>query len=95
MNGNTLGGIFIIIYGVLLIGGVDYYLRPKIISKGSEIHPLTAMVGVFGGLKFFGFTGILIGPMVAALFMTMFEFFHSDYLKDASVNTDKRKKAKK
>lgn len=77
---NIFGGVFLIVFGIVVIGGVDYFLRPTIISKGSSIHPLTAMIGVFGGLKLFGFAGIVIGPMIAALFMTFLSFYHEDYM---------------
>ncbi len=86
-NDNALGGIFLIAYGLIIVGGVDYLLRPKIISGGSEIHPLTAMIGVFGGLKLFGFTGIIIGPTIAALFVALISFYYEDYVKS---NTKKK-----
>ncbi|MFH0869827.1 MAG: AI-2E family transporter [archaeon] len=86
----VVNGVFLIIFGLLLVGGIDYFLRPTIISKGSSIHPLTAMIGVFGGLKLFGFPGIVIGPMIAALFMALFSFYHEDYMKDTGVGKSNR-----
>lgn len=79
-------GFFLIIFGIVFIGGIDYFLRPTIISKGSSIHPLTAMIGAFGGLKLFGFPGIVIGPMIAALFMALFSFYYEDYMNDKKKN---------
>jgi predicted PurR-regulated permease PerM len=38
------------------------------------------MIGVFGGLKLFGFPGIVIGPMIAALFIALLSFYHEDYM---------------
>lgn len=80
-NHNALGGVFLLVYGLLVVGGIDYFLRPRIISSGSKIHPLTALIGVFGGLKLFGFTGIIIGPTIVALFVALISFYYEDYMK--------------
>jgi len=95
---NALGGVFLLVYGLAVVGGIDYMLRPKIISGGSEIHPLTALIGVFGGLKLFGFTGIIIGPTIAALFVALVSFYYEDYLKantKKKVLSDNKKKRNK
>jgi len=81
INHNVLGGIFILVYSFLVVTGIDNLLRPKIISGKAKIHPIVALVGVLGGLKVFGLFGIIIGPVIAALFITMAEFFYEDYVK--------------
>lgn len=80
-NSNILGGIFLLVYGFFIVAGVDNLLRPRIISGKGRIHPVVALVGVLGGLKVFGFIGIIIGPLIAALFIAMAEFFYEDYVK--------------
>jgi len=81
INKDILGGIFILVYGVIVVSGVNAMLSPLIISEGGKIHPIVALIGVLGGLKVFGLIGIIIGPIIAALFMTMAEFFYKDYVK--------------
>ncbi|MBU1198617.1 MAG: AI-2E family transporter [Nanoarchaeota archaeon] len=79
-NSNYLGGIFLLIYGFFIVSGVDNILRPKIISGKGRIHPIVALIGVLGGLKVFGFLGIIIGPLIAALFITLVGFYYEDYV---------------
>jgi len=87
-NNNLLGGIFILIYGVIVILGVDSLLRPKLVSGGARMHPITALIGLLGGMKLFGFLGIVLGPVLAALFITMAEFFYQDYIQNPDAPKD-------
>jgi predicted PurR-regulated permease PerM len=80
-NHNVLGGIFILVYSFFVVAGIDNFLKPKIISGKAKIHPIVALIGVLGGLKVFGLFGMIIGPVIAALFITMAEFFYEDYVK--------------
>lgn len=82
INHNVLGGIFIFVFGFFMVAGIDNFLKPKIISGKANIHPIVALIGVLGGLKVFGLFGMIIGPVIAALFITMAEFFYEDYLKE-------------
>ena len=81
VQGNIVGGIFLLVYGFFIVGGIDNLLKPKIISGKGKIHPIVALIGVLGGLKLFGFIGIIIGPLIAALFIAMVEFYYEDYVK--------------
>jgi predicted PurR-regulated permease PerM len=82
INHNVLGGIFIFVFGFFMVAGIDNFLKPKIISGKAKIHPIIALIGVLGGLKVFGLFGMIIGPVIAALFITMAEFFYEDYVKN-------------
>jgi predicted PurR-regulated permease PerM len=79
-------GIFLLIYGVLAIGGIDYLLRPKLVSGKSGIHPVTALIGAFGGLKLFGFPGLIIGPLIAATLEVLITFQYEDYSSIGSIS---------
>ena len=80
-EGNIIWGIFLLVYGFFIVAGIDNIIRPRIISGKGKIHPIVALIGIIGGLKVFGFLGIIIGPLIAALFITMAEFFYEDYVK--------------
>ena len=82
INHNVLGGVFIFAFGFFMIAGIDNFLKPKIISGKAKIHPIIALIGVLGGLKVFGLFGMIIGPVIAALFITTAEFFYEDYVKN-------------
>jgi predicted PurR-regulated permease PerM len=54
-------------YGLLIIGGVDNFLKPYLISRGSRMPFLLVFFGVIGGVMTFGILGIFLGPMLLAL----------------------------
>ncbi len=72
---NYVAGIGILIYGVVLIMNIDNVLKPKLISEKAQIHPVVIIVGVLGGLSVFGFSGIILGPLILGLLITMLRFY--------------------
>jgi predicted PurR-regulated permease PerM len=66
-QGNTGWGIFMLIWGALLISGVDNVVRPMLISRGSSLPFLLVFLGVLGGVIAFGFVGMFIGPTLLAV----------------------------
>lgn len=64
-------GIFLIVYGALLLSLLESLLRPKVIGKKANIHPVIALVGIIGGVYTFGVIGFVIGPIILALFATI------------------------
>ena len=66
-QGNLYAGIGILVYGIILTIAVEFFLKNRIIVHKSRVHPLLVLLGVFGGLKFLGFVGIIIGPLVLGL----------------------------
>jgi predicted PurR-regulated permease PerM len=67
MQGNTGWGIFMLVWGALLISGVDNVVRPMLISRGSSLPFLLTLLGVLGGVLAFGFVGMFIGPTLLAV----------------------------
>jgi predicted PurR-regulated permease PerM len=66
-QGRTGWGIFMIVWGVLVISSVDNVVRPLLISRGSSLPFLLTLLGVLGGVLAFGFVGIFIGPTLLAV----------------------------
>ncbi|WP_426111995.1 AI-2E family transporter [Massilia sp. PWRC2] len=60
-------GIFMLVWGVLLISGVDNVVRPMLISRGTTLPFLLTFLGVLGGVVAFGFVGLFIGPTLLAI----------------------------
>jgi predicted PurR-regulated permease PerM len=68
LPGGTMQGILILIYGSLMLTIVpDFYIRPKLVRRDADIHPLLILLGFFGGPFVMGFKGIIIGPLVLGL----------------------------
>jgi predicted PurR-regulated permease PerM len=66
-------GLFLIIWGVVVVSGVDNVLRPYLISRGSRLPLVLVLFGVLGGLIAFGFLGIFLGPTLLALGYVLFQ----------------------
>lgn len=52
---------------------VDNIVRPIVLKGGANLHPLIALLGLFGGLAFFGFSGVFIGPVIVGMFVVSVE----------------------
>lgn len=64
-------GIFLVIWSMTAISGIDNIVRPYFISLGSNLPLLLVLLGVLGGIIAFGFIGIFIGPTLLALAYTL------------------------
>jgi predicted PurR-regulated permease PerM len=66
-TGQVGWGIFMLVWGALLISSVDNVVRPMLISRGSSLPFLLTLLGVLGGVIAFGFVGMFIGPTLLAV----------------------------
>jgi predicted PurR-regulated permease PerM len=72
--GRTGAGVFLLVWGTLIVGLADNLLRPLLISGRSEVPTLAVFVGVLGGLAAFGMVGMFLGPLVISLVVAMVRF---------------------
>jgi predicted PurR-regulated permease PerM len=83
VQGSVAGGIGLIVFCGLVVGSLDNVLRPILVGKDTKMHELMIFFGTLGGIMMFGITGIFIGPLIASLFITIWELYgiaFSDYL---------------
>lgn len=66
-QGSTGWGVFMVVWGLVLISGVDNVVKPLLISRGSDLPFLLVLLGVLGGVLAFGFVGLFIGPTLLAV----------------------------
>jgi predicted PurR-regulated permease PerM len=71
-QGETGYAIFMLAWGVVVVGSVDNFLRPILISGRVEVPTLAVFIGVMGGLSSFGFIGLFLGPIVLGLVVALF-----------------------
>lgn len=71
--GSTWQGLVLIAYGVLVIGLVDNVLRPILIGKDTKLPDWIVLMSTLGGLVIFGFNGFVIGPVIAAMFIAVWD----------------------
>ncbi|MBT3406995.1 AI-2E family transporter [Candidatus Woesearchaeota archaeon] len=73
-----IAGTGLMIYGAILISSLDNIIKPKLIGDRAKIHPLLVLLGVLGGLSLFGPLGVIIGPIILALFVVLIEIYRSE-----------------
>jgi predicted PurR-regulated permease PerM len=67
--------IFLVVFCGLVVGSVDNLLRPRIVGKDTEMPDLLILFSTLGGLSLFGIAGFIIGPIIAALFVTIWDMY--------------------
>lgn len=71
-TGSTGMGVFMVLWGTLVISMIDNFVKPMVIGRSAALHPMLAFVGVIGGLVAFGIMGFLMGPLVLSLLAVVF-----------------------
>jgi predicted PurR-regulated permease PerM len=64
-----------VLWGALVIGTADNFLRPKLVGERTKLHELLIFFAVLGGLQVFGVLGIVLGPVVLAVTLSLVEVF--------------------
>jgi predicted PurR-regulated permease PerM len=74
-TGEIWRGIALGLFCALVVGSVDNVLRPRLVGQDTKMHELLIFFSTLGGLMFFGAMGFILGPILAALFVTAWEMF--------------------
>jgi predicted PurR-regulated permease PerM len=67
--------IALAVWGTIVIGTVDNFLRPKLVGEKTRLHELLIFFSVLGGLQFFGILGLVLGPVVVAITLALLDVF--------------------
>lgn len=67
--------IALVVWGGVVIGSVDNFLRPRLVGKKTGMHDLVIFFSVLGGLQVFGILGLFVGPVVVAIALSIVEVF--------------------
>jgi predicted PurR-regulated permease PerM len=70
--GSIWKGVFLLIWGAVVISSIDNVLRPLVVSGRVELHPMVLLFFIFGGVEAFGFLGLFLGPVVASVLAAVF-----------------------
>lgn len=68
--------IFLAVYGLSVFLFLENIVKPKVLDKRLGVHPMFLFFSILGGLKEFGITGIFLGPLFVALFVTLWKIYH-------------------
>nr|MBL0715068.1 AI-2E family transporter [Desulfobacterales bacterium] len=86
-GGHYAKGVGLALFCGLVVGSIDNLLRPALVGKDTRMHDLFILFGTLGGIALFGVVGIIIGPIIAALFVTIWEIYGTVF-KDILPATD-------
>jgi predicted PurR-regulated permease PerM len=79
VSDRIVAGIALILVGVLVIGLVDNLLRPILVGRDTRMPDYLILLSTLGGLAGFGFAGIIIGPIIAAFFLAVWQMAHTEF----------------
>jgi predicted PurR-regulated permease PerM len=75
VTGDIGSGIILSAFGVLVIGLVDNILRPILVGKDTHMPDYVVLISTLGGMALFGLSGFIIGPVIAAMFIAVWDLF--------------------
>lgn len=78
-QGMNWQALFILIYGLTVVGLTDNILRLYILQRLSSVHPLITLFGVVVGVPLFGFIGLIFGPLLISLFLLILKIYKHEY----------------
>lgn len=89
VGGHFIKALGLGIFCAAVVGSIDNFLRPKLVGKDTQMHELMILFGTLGGIVMFGVVGVIIGPIIAALFVTVWDIYglvFKDYLPEVRVS---------
>jgi predicted PurR-regulated permease PerM len=74
-TGHYMQAAGLLLFCSIVVGQIDNILRPILVGRDTQMHELLIFFGTLGGIGLFGIFGFIIGPIVAALFVTVWEIY--------------------
>ncbi len=81
-SGKFGAALTVFLVGGLVISTIDNLLRPKVVGKDIQMHDVMVLVSTLGGLAVFGLPGFIIGPILAALFLSCWNIFEKMFARE-------------
>lgn len=78
LSGNIPGGIFVVLFHLIITTNIDNILRPILVPKTAYLPPALMLLAVFAGLGMFGFAGIIFGPVVMIVVVTTINLYRAE-----------------
>lgn len=81
-TGSLWSGIILIAVGIAVISVIDEFVRPVVVGRRAKMPDAVVLLATLGGLATFGISGFVIGPIIAAVFITLWVMFETHYHDD-------------
>jgi predicted PurR-regulated permease PerM len=82
LQGNIGFALGFLVYNAAYSIIMEYFIKPKMIGKGMKMNSLLVLIGILGGMKLFGILGIIYGPLIITIFVTLAEIYRLEYKED-------------
>jgi predicted PurR-regulated permease PerM len=79
LTGSPVRALLLVVIGALVIGIVDNVLRPILVGRYTQMPDFLILISTLGGLAAFGLSGVVVGPVIAAFFLAVWEMFASEH----------------
>jgi predicted PurR-regulated permease PerM len=79
LTGLSWQGIFVLIWGIAVLSSMDNVVRFVLAKKMADVHPIVTVLGVIIGLKYFGITGLIFGPLIISYFIILLRIYYTEY----------------
>jgi len=79
LTGSVWQGIFLLVWGGAVISTIDNVIRAVIIKDKAQVHPIFVVLSILGGIALFGFWGIVFGPLIISLAVTIFHIYELEF----------------
>ena len=66
-------------YNVFYSSIIEYLIKPRVIGEGMQMNSVLVFIGIIGGIKLFGILGIIYGPLIITIFLTLAEIYRLEY----------------
>lgn len=76
---HTWQGAFLFGWGLFILGTTDNVVRFMLAKKMADVHPIITVLGVIMGLKYFGLTGLVFGPVLISYFIILLKIYYLEY----------------
>ncbi len=81
-EGDTFGGIGVLIYCLVVVGLTDNILRFTLLRRLENIHPLNTVFGIIMGMNLFGFMGLIFGPILVSMTVLLIQVYRDEFSDD-------------
>ena len=78
-QGDTAAAVGLTIYGTIVVGITDDYLRPVVVDRRANLNPAVILFGIIGGVYVMGAMGIFFGPVVLGVLKETIDVFDEKY----------------
>ncbi len=85
--GSIWQGLLVLLGGLVVVSNIDTFLRPMLVPKEASLNPALVLIGALGGLRLFGFLGVIYGPVVMIFLVTTVEIYLEHYRYDKPLDT--------